>query len=222
MRWLLVAAVVFVGVVVVGVGLLGSSSTDSNGSPESPAAGLVDERTTGSPDSGGGAADRPDPRADALSAVAMTGEVVSAGFISRRMLIESFTTERFGAQLADETSAQVSALLLELGARDADPASLRVIEQPLTAQTVSETTDRAVVDVWSVLVVAVPEAGPGRQVWRTVRVELELADRGWLVDSWASTLGPTPALAPQAMISDTESVLGVLAWPPVADPVEVS
>lgn len=155
------------------------------------------------------------PQAAAVRAVALTGDVVTAGFISRRVMIDSFTTSRFGTELADATSSQVTALLLELGARDADPASLRVIEQPLSARTISEGPDRAVVEVWSMLVVAVPGAGPGRQVWRTVRVELVADELGWLVDGWTSTLGPTPALAPQATISEADAVLDVLEWPRV-------
>lgn len=156
-----------------------------------------------------------DPQAAAVRAVALTGDVVTAGFISRRVMIDSFTTSRFGTELADATSSQVTALLLELGARDADSALLRVIEQPLSARTISQGPDRAVVDVWSMLVVAVPGAGPGRQVWRTVRVELVADELGWLVDGWTSTLGPTPALAPQATISEADAVLAVLEWPRV-------
>ena len=59
-------------------------------------------------------------RRAAIRAVAMTGEVVRAGFISRRELIESFTTPGFGPTLAASTSEAVTAMLLELGERDAD------------------------------------------------------------------------------------------------------
>ena len=71
------------------------------------------------------------PEAAAVAAVAMTGEVATAGFISRRELIESFSTPRFGPELADRTSEQMTALLLEMSERDANPADLRVFEQPL-------------------------------------------------------------------------------------------
>lgn len=151
-------------------------------------------------------------RIAAMDAVAMTDDVVRAGFISRRELISGFTTATFGPRLADETSAQVSALLLELGERDAGPADLAVIEQPLTADIVAVDDQAAVVEVWSVMVVVAPGAGPARQVWRTVSVDLQYVGGRWLVDGWLSSLGPTPALAPGAAISDAASVGTAVTW----------
>lgn len=148
-----------------------------------------------------------------MAAVAMTDDVVSAGFISRRTVIEAFATPDFAPVLANETSEQVKALLFELGNRDVEPSSLAVVEQPLTARALSASADRAVVEVWSVLVVAAPGLGPGRQVWRTVTVDLELSDGRWLVDGWSSVLGPTPALAPESAVSDGRELAAVLAWP---------
>src|SRR4051812_31423600 len=54
-------------------------------------------------------------RAAAIRAVSLTGDVVRAGLISRRVMIESFSTPRFGPALADQTSSAVDAMLLELG-----------------------------------------------------------------------------------------------------------
>jgi hypothetical protein len=141
----------------------------------------------------------------AVAAVALTDEVVTAGFISRRDLIASFTTTEFGPELADVTSDQVNALLVELGDRDADPTQLEAIEQPLTA-TATPTPTGVRVEVWSVLVVAAPGTGPARQVWRTVTVEMVEADGRWLVDAWSSTIGPTPALAAEVAIDSADDV----------------
>ena len=215
MSRLIVAVGVLVVVVLIGAVVMRPGSTDRRdraGVDDRP--GEVEPGGAEAAESDDDAGD--DPHAAAVGAVALTGDVVTAGFISRRVMIDSFTTARFGTELADMTSSQVTALLLELGARDADAASLRVVEQPLAARTISEGPNRAVVDVWSMLVVAVPGAGPGRQVWRTVRVELVADELGWLVDGWTSTLGPTPALAPQATISDADAVLDVLEWPRAA------
>jgi len=148
----------------------------------------------------------------AMDAVGLTDEVARAGFISRRDLIDSFTTESFGPELADETSAQVGRLLVELGERDVDPTDLAVVEQPICADVIDVTSDAASVDVWSVMVVAAPGAGPARQVWRTVSVALQQVDGVWLVDGWESTLGPTPALAPDAGVSDVNAVATVIGW----------
>ena len=70
----------------------------------------------------------------AVAAVALTDDVARAGFISRRELIESFTTPSYGPTLADETSAAVTAMLLDLGERDVNPADLHVVEQPISAR----------------------------------------------------------------------------------------
>lgn len=154
------------------------------------------------------------PLVAAVRAVSLTDEVLAAGFISRRSLIESFSTDEFGGVLADVTSEQITNLLFELGERDADPTELKSIEQPITAQLVSESPTRAVVEVWSVMVVAAPDVGPGRQVWRTVTIDLELADGHWLVDGWHSVLGPTPSLAAESTISSGQQLVDVLVWSP--------
>lgn len=159
------------------------------------------------------------PEAAAVAAVAMTGEVATAGFISRRELIESFSTPRFGPQLADRTSEQMTALLLEMSERDADPADLRVFEQPLRVHVKDASLTTATVDVWSVLVVAPPGAATARVLWRTVAVELVLVGRTWLVDGWESTPGPTPMLGSETAISSAADIAEVLSWTPATQEV---
>lgn len=83
----------------------------------------------------------------AVAAVALTDEVVAAGFISRRELIGSFTTASFGPRLADATTAQVAGLLAELGERDVDPASVALVEHPVTAYVRAVDASSAVVEV---------------------------------------------------------------------------
>jgi hypothetical protein len=153
-----------------------------------------------------------DPVVVAADVVALTGEVVAAGPISRRELIESFTTADFGPTLADTTASQLSELQLEFGVAGLSPADLRAIEVPVTARLVDRDDRRARVEVWSVMSVSVERSGGARQVWRTVGVDLDLVEGEWLVDGWHSTLGPTPALAPDAPISSAGDVAVVLAW----------
>jgi hypothetical protein len=45
-----------------------------------------------------------------------------------------------------------------------------------------------------------------------VGIDLDLVEGEWLVDGWNSTLGPTPALAPEAPISSASDVADALAW----------
>ncbi len=160
------------------------------------------------------------PEAAAVAAVAMTGDVASAGFISRRELIESFSTPRFGPQLADRTSEQMTALLLEMSERDADPADLSVFEQPLRVRVEDANLTTATVDVWSVLVVAPPGAATARVMWRTVTVELVLVGRRWLVDGWESTPGPTPMVGSETAISSATDIAEVLSWTPATQEVD--
>ena len=149
--------------------------------------------------------------AAAVSVVASTGDVVAAGFISRRELVESFCTERFGPTLASESGRAIDAMLLELGARDIDRDELAVLEEPVTA-TSTLTAAGVQVRVWSVILIAAPGAGPARQVWRTVTVDMVEVDGRWLVDGWVSEFGPTPAAPAEAPIDAAEPVAVVLGW----------
>ena len=152
-------------------------------------------------------------RQAAINAVALTDEVVEAGFISRRDLINGFATSALAPRLADETGAEVNALLVELGDRDADVKALRLIEQPLSART-TEVGDVVRVDVWSLLVIAAPGTGPARQAWRTVTLDMVLVDGRWLVSEWQSQPGPTPAPAVEASFDDASTVGNMLGWEP--------
>ena len=74
----------------------------------------------------------------AIKVVGRTGEVVAAGFISRRELIETFTTRSFGPTFADETGRAIDAMLIELGSREVDLADLVVREQPIASTAASD------------------------------------------------------------------------------------
>ena len=215
MRRPLVIAVCLAVVAVVGIAL-SRFGGDSSGDGVQRVAAAADE--TRSADSAGNSLpasiENPagDARRAAVDAVALTDDVFRAGFISRRELIETFATESFGSELADETSQQVTGLLVELGERDVVAADVSLVEQPVASRIVEVGATTAEVDVWSVLVIAADGAGPARQVWRTVSVDLELVDGAWLVDGWASGLGPTPALAPEVDLSDVRDVARVIGW----------
>lgn len=164
-----------------------------------------------------GAAAGPAPtetaRRAAVDAVAMTSKVFAAGFISRRDLVAGIATPRFASQLADETSRQVHDLLVGLGRRTQDVSGLSVVEQPLTAS-VTLDGSRVSASVWSVVVISVPGVGAGRQLWRTTALGLELVDGRWLIDSWVSTPGPSPAPAAEGTFDDAQELAPVMAWPP--------
>jgi hypothetical protein len=155
-------------------------------------------------------------RQAAINAVALTDEVVKAGFISRRDLISGFATSELAPRLADDTGKQVSALLVELGDRGADVSALRLLEQPLSARA-TVTGAGVQVDVWSLLVIAAPGTGPARQAWRTVSLAMVLVEGRWLVSGWQSRPGPTPAPAAEASFDDASTISEALGWEPAMD-----
>jgi hypothetical protein len=225
-RKLAVVGAVLVVVLGVGTALTRAGRGTASRAPDSPLAADPVRPAVGVADGGGseGESRTPPPmpvevldqaRLAALNVVARTGEVVSAGFFSRRELIESFTTAEFGPVLADETSRSVNAMLAELGSRQVNTTKLAVREQPLTATAEPVGAGRVRVRVWSVLVAAAPGTGPGRQFWRTVTVEMVARDGVWLVDGWVSSPGPTPAMTAEGVVDAAETVAVPLGWVPV-------
>ena len=150
-------------------------------------------------------------RQAAIDAVAATPSVVQAGFISRRDVISSFATARYAPKLADETSAQLDELLVEVGRQDVDVDAMQLTERPISA-TATPTPAGVQVAVWSVLVISLPGSGPARQIWRTVRLQMQDDGGRWLVDDWKSTLGPTPSPAADATYEDASVFNGPLGW----------
>ena len=207
------ATVMLVGVIVARAGS-GDTGPDGNTSAS------VAEPSASSPSATGpGVAAAPSASIDeaqvaAIKAVGRTGEVVAEGFISRRELIETFTTRSFGPTFADETGRAIDAMLIELGSREVDLADLVVHEQPITS-TAAATADGVQVRVWSVLIIAAPGTGPGRQAWRTVTLDMVQHDGVWLVDGWASSPGPTPSPPAEGIVDSAETVAVPLSWDPV-------
>lgn len=152
-------------------------------------------------------------RAAALAAVSLTGEIATAGFITRSDIISSIATTGYGPALASLSSGQLAELSVELGGVGMSPAELVWSEIPLTARIVSVDNHRAVVEVWAVLVVGVPGVGAPRQAWRTVTVEVAWERGGWRIDGWTTRPGPTPALAATSVVSSVEEIAEVISWP---------
>lgn len=155
-------------------------------------------------------------RASALAAVSLTGEIATAGFITRSDIIDSIATSAYGPALATLSSSQLADLSVELGDVGVSPSELVWSEIPLTARIVSADDHRAVVEVWAVLVVGVPGVGAPRQAWRTVAVEVAWERGDWRIDGWDTQPGPTPALAANSVVSSVEDIADVVSWPPAA------
>lgn len=149
----------------------------------------------------------------AISAVAVTGEIARAGFITRADMIAVLASENYASTLTQRSAAQLDDLLGDL--RDAGIAASEVLfrELPLTARTTTADNSAATVEVWSVLIVGAPNMGAPRQLWRTITVELVWERDDWRVDDWSTMAGPTPALAVSSPIDDLARTEQVLAWP---------
>ena len=152
-------------------------------------------------------------RAAAMAAVSLTGEIATAGFITRSDIIDSIATAEYGPALASLSSSQLVDLSVELGDVGVSPSELVWSEIPLTARIVSADDHRAVVEVWAVLVVGVPGVGAPRQAWRTVTVEVAWERDDWRIDGWDTQPGPTPALAANSVVSSVEEIAEVISWP---------
>ena len=152
-------------------------------------------------------------RAAVLAAVSLTGEIATAGFITRSDVIDSIATSNYGPALASLSSSQLVDLSVELGDVGVSPSELVWSEIPLTARIVSADDHRAVVEVWAVLVVGVPGVGAPRQAWRTVTVEVAWERGDWRIDGWDTQPGPTPALAANSVVSSVEDIADVISWP---------
>lgn len=190
----------------VGVVVTRSGSDDSNATVDGSAPADAPTVTPSAP------ATVPSPADTAAAAVAMTGDVVTAGLISRRELIESFTTPDFGVELADVTSEQVTEMRLSMTETGRSTAGLLVVEFPLRMRTVAHDATTATVEVWSMLVIASTDEPVARQAWRTVTVDLQLAEGRWLVDGWVSVDGPAPAFAPEGAVASGSEVADRLEW----------
>lgn len=153
-------------------------------------------------------------RAAALTVVSLTGEIATAGFITRSDIIGSIATSGYGPALASVSSGQLAELSAELGDAGVSPAEMVWSEIPLTARVVSGDEHRAVVEVWAVLLVGVPGVGAPRQAWRTVTVELAWERGDWRINGWDTRPGPTPALAANSVVSSVEEIAEVVSWPP--------
>lgn len=190
--------------------------TDTDAEPVSPAAtGEVPDRGPTSARHGvpvGWSHDEPGALAAAVSAVALTGEIARAGFITRTDMIETLATARYGQILAAESAAQLGEMTGELGAAGVTVQSVTFTELPLTARVVHPDTVSARVEVWTVSVITVPEVAAPRQVWRTVTLDLVWEAGDWRVDGWTTVSGPTPALAVSAPVASAAEVLDVLSW----------
>jgi len=153
------------------------------------------------------------PQQAALRAVALNGELVTAGHFSRRDLIQSVATP----QLAEALNADASAQILDFQFEVNTSADFEILQAPVTSQVRELEPGRAEVTIWSVVVVSSAEFGIGREAWQTSRLELVLADGVWLVDVWDTQPGPAPAPSSDLVFAGPGELIEPMRWTPVVD-----
>ena len=157
-----------------------------------------------------------EPVTAAISYVASTDELMGHSPIGRREIFRKLVTP---TQVAEQAAAFELAAA-EMALTLAVPVERLVwVEAPLTATLIDSAEGSASVDVWSVSVLGSPDVGSPQQVWRTVRVELELLDEEWKVTGATAESGPTPAANELTLQSGWDDFERVAAWPAVVEGV---
>lgn len=155
----------------------------------------------------------PDPRDAALRAVALNGELVTAGHFSRRDLIRSVATP----ELAEVLIADVSTQALEFQFEVNTSSDFEILQAPLTSRVESLGPERFAVTVWSVVVVSSAAFGVGRESWQTSTLELVLVEGAWLVDRWETEAGPAPAPSADLVFAGPGELNEPMTWTAVIE-----
>ena len=178
---------------------------------------LVAHRPSRATESAAPSSVRPDvepARRAAIRAVAMTGEVVRAGFISRRELIESFTTPSFGPTLAGVDVGGGDGDAARAGRarrRRVDAGGGRAADHGHRRGDIRPGCEFGCGRCWWSPRRASGRAGrcgaPSPSTWSSVGGR-------WLVDGWTSTPGPSPAPPAEGAFDDAAAFVEPLGWPP--------
>lgn len=150
--------------------------------------------------------EQPTAHSAALRIVRLTGDIATAGFISRGDLVGVLASQRYAPVLRRAVDAQLAELTSAVGAVGVPASDLLWEEYPLTIEVRQTDNRRATITIWSVLIIGAPGHGAARQVWRTSTIDLVVEVGEWRVDGWAAVPGPTPTLDVAGPISDFAAV----------------
>jgi hypothetical protein len=198
----------------VAVAAAACASSGTRSDPASPAATTREGVT---------ASDEPAQRpagaaiAAALAYVASTDTLMAHSPIGRGEILERLVLPRALDEQAEALDEATAEMAKKLGV---PVEGLAWVEAPLSATVTESSPTTATVAVWTVSVYGAPAAGSPQQVWRTVHVELVLADGGWLVAAAGAEAGPTPASNELMLQASFEDFDEVASWTPVVQGVE--
>lgn len=152
------------------------------------------------------------PLQAALTYVASIDALMAHSSIGRAEILGSLLTPAAAREQSAALEDAVDQMALTL---DVPVERLVWVEAPLTATVREHEEMSASVAVWTVSVFGSPDSGSPQQVWRTVKVELELVEGRWLVSAATADAGPTPADNELALQSGWDEFDAVASWAPV-------
>jgi len=150
-------------------------------------------------------------QAAAVGWVSSLGVLMQAGPIATADALRSLVSEERAGATIDSLRAERARFSEQFGA---DPSQAVWIDSPLAVQVEDWNPDRAVVRVWSQLLVGVASEATVQALWRTHTVTVVWEREDWRVDDVSREEGPTP----QVMAGDLPSPGGEVAvmaeWTP--------
>jgi hypothetical protein len=150
-------------------------------------------------------------RAAAVGWVSSLGALIRLGPIAAQDAVRALTSKRVAESTIDKFRADRDRFADQFGA---DPANAIWIESPLAVHTVEWSPDRAVVAVWSQLVVGAPTGNTVQALWRTHTVTVVWEGDDWRVDDVTEVEGPTPDVAPGDLPVSGADFAPLAEWTP--------
>jgi hypothetical protein len=150
-------------------------------------------------------------RAAAVGWVSSLGALMQLGPIAATDALRALTTARVTSATIDRFRAERDQFTQQFGA---DPSRAIWIESPLAVDVAAFDDERAVVKVWSQLVVGVRTEATVQVLWRTQTVTLHWEDDDWRVDDVTRSEGPTPQPVAGDLPSSGSDMAEVAAWTP--------
>jgi hypothetical protein len=149
-------------------------------------------------------------RAAAVGWVAALGELMGMGPIARTDTLRELLSERAYTETLDDFAAERDRFRAEFGM---DVSQAVWIDAPLAVEIVEAASQRAVVEVWSVLLFGTTTERV-EVLWRTQVVTLVWERGSWRVDDVTGRVGPTPGPAATALPSPGSEFEDVTGWRP--------
>lgn len=146
----------------------------------------------------------------AVGWVSSLGSLMRMGPVALADTLDELMTVRSSSATATTFRIERDRFVAEF---DADPSRAIWIDSPLLFELLEYSPQRAVVSVWSQLVLGV-DTDEVRVLWRTQTVTLAWERDGWRVDDVTRVEGPTPLAVDTALPSPASAFTDVAGWSP--------